>query len=489
MKFINTRDTSEVFSASEAIVMTDDGGLCVPSSFPTLGKEWIDSLIPLSYAERVAKVLSLYLDDFEYDELLEYAERAYSGFEDDPCPVVKIEDGLYMLELWHGASCSHEDMSLSMLPYLISAAKKKLGREEKTLALVAASGDMGSAAVGAFRNTRDIKAAVFYPVKGITPIERLQMTSQNEKNVHVAGVACNVDDLRTAVLAASIDKDIKAELEGLGYDVSVVDLNNFVCIATQIAYYISAYCDLVEGGEIEPYDKVNFAVPTGNFGGAIAGYYAYRMGLPIGKLILATNANNALTSLFNDGVLDVNRDFFKTISPSMDVLVPSGLERLIFEASGRDGARVCDMLARLNDSGAFEIDAEAVRAGIFEAGWADEEETLDAINTFFDLDDCVLDTHTAVAASVYNDYSCDTEDDTPTVILSTANPCKFPVDVLRALGGKERDAFKALSKLQALTALECPDSLDKLATADEIHKTVIDKSEVGRTVLAFAKEI
>ncbi|MDE5601745.1 MAG: threonine synthase [Clostridia bacterium] len=488
MKYINTRDTMEVFSASEAIVMGDDGGLFVPSSFPNLGEEWIRSLIPLSYAERVAKVLSLYFDDFEYDELLEYAEKAYSDYEDDPCPTVKIEDGLYMLELWHGATCTYQDIALSMLPYLVTAAKKKLKRVDKTLMLVATCGDTGSAALEAFKDIDGVEVAVFYPHKGINPIERLQMTSASSKNAHMAGVVGSYDDVQTATENALNDKDVKSELAKLGYSMSVADSRNFVSIATQIAHYFSAYCDLVDGGEIEIGDKVNFAVPAGNLDNALAGYYAHRMGLPVGKLILATNANNALTGLFNDGEFDINRDFFKTISPSLDVLVPSNLERLIFETSGRDCTRVCEMLASLKEEGKFEIDAEAVRADIFEAGWADEEETLDAINTFFDLDDCVLDTHTAVVASVYNDYSCDTEDDTPTVILSTVNPYKTSADVLRAFGGKERDAYKAILKLQAITAMDCPDSLTRLFEKKEIHKTVIDKSEVESTVLAFAKE-
>ena len=488
MKYINTRDTSEVFSASEAIVIGDDGGLFVPSSFPNLGKEFISSLIPLSYAERVAKILSLYFDDFGYDELLEYAEKAYSDYDDDPCPTVKIEDGLYMLELWHGTTCTYQDISLSLLPYLLAVAKKKLGRVDKTLMLVSTNGDAGSAALEAFKDVEKVKLAAFYPNKTVNAIERLQMSCQKAQNVYVAGVVGSYNDVQTAITNAMNDDAIKSELASLGYSISIADSRNIGCLVTQIAYYFSAYCDLVDGGEIDLGDRVNFAVPAGNLDNALAGYYAYRMGLPIGKLILATNANNALVGLFNDGEFDINRDFFKTISPSMDVLVPVNLERLIFEASGRDCALVRDMLEGLDKEGKFEIDAEAVRDDIFEAGWADEEETLDAINTFFDLDDCVLDTHTAVTASVYNDYSCDTEDDTPTVILSTANPYKSSVDVLRALGGKERDVYKAIIKLQALTAMECPDSLTRLFEKEEIHKTVIDKSEVESTVLAFAKE-
>ncbi len=489
MIYTSTRDAHKALSASEAILkgISDDGGLFVPSSFPTLSAEDIDELISMSYPERAAKIISLYLDDFDYEELLEYCEKAYERFDGDPCPVVKVEDGLYMLELWHGPTCAFKDMALTLLPYLLTAAKRNLGIEDKTLILTATSGDTGKAALEGFKDVDGTEVIVFYPSKGVSETQRLQMVTQEGDNVHVAAIKGNFDDAQTAVKDAFNDDELKAELAALGYGMSSANSINLGRLVPQIAYYISAYCDLADSGEIEVGDKVNFAVPTGNFGNVLAGYYAYKMGLPVGKFIIASNANNVLTDFFNTGEYDINRDFFKTASPSMDILISSNLERLIYEATGRDDALVRELYGKLKTEGKFELAPETVRADVFEAGWADEEETKDAINTFFDLDDYVMDTHTAVAASVYNDYSCDTEDDTPTVILSTASPFKFAPDVFYALGGHEKDPYKAIAKLQSVTALECPDSLSELFTADEIHNTVIDRSSVKEAVLRFAE--
>lgn len=490
MKYVSTRNASKAFSASEAIVkgISDDGGLFVPSSFPHLDGDLFNSLLAMDYQERVAKILSLYLDDFSFEELLDMANSAYSRFDgDDPCPAVKIEDGLYMLELWHGPTCAFKDMALTMLPHLIVGAKKKLGRNDKTLVLVATSGDTGKAALEGFKDVEGTEVVVFYPSKGVSPMQRMQMVTQEGGNVHVAGIKGNFDDAQTAVKKAFNDRDIQKQLDGLGYKMSSANSINWGRLAPQIAYYISAYCDLVNGEEIEAGDKINFVVPTGNFGNVLAGYYAYKMGLPVNKLIIASNANNVLTDFFNTGVYDVNRTFYKTSSPSMDILVSSNLERLIFEVSGRDDKLIRELYASLAENGKFEIDAELVRDGIFEAGWADEDDVNDAIFNFFDLDDYVMDTHTAVAASVYNDYSCETDDNSVTVIVSTASPFKFANSVLAALGTHEKNAFKAIQKLQAGTALECPESLATLFDKEEIHSTVIDRTLVGAAVVDFVK--
>ncbi len=490
MNYTSTRDASKVFSASEVIVkgISDDGGLFVPSSFPHLDAKLMDELSDMTYPERAAKILSLYIDDFSFEELLIYANKAYSRFDGDACPVVKIEDGLYMLELWHGPTCAFKDMALTLLPHLIVAAKKKLGRKDKTLVLVATSGDTGKAALEGFKDVEDTEVIVFYPSKGVSPMQKLQMTTQTGKNVHVAGIVGNFDDAQSAVKRIFNDAEIKKELEASGYKMSSANSINWGRLAPQIAYYISAYLDLKDAGEIKAGDKVNFVVPTGNFGNVLAGYYAYKMGLPVNKFIIASNANNVLTECFNDGVYDVNRDFYKTMSPSMDILVSSNLERLIFEVCGRDDAYVRNLYAELAAEGKFEVEAETLRDGVFEAGWADEEETKDAIFTFFDLDDYVMDPHTAVGASVYNDYSCETDDDTPTVILSTANPFKFTSDVLCALGGREKDPFKALLKLQAITAMDCPENLLGLDRKEQIHTKVVDRDKVAQAVLDFVRE-
>lgn len=490
MKYTSTRDVNKAFSASEAIVkgISDDGGLFVPSSFPHLDGELFDSLLKMDYQERAAKILSLYLDEFSFEELLDMTNAAYSRFEDsDPCPVVKIEDGLFMLELWHGPTCAFKDMALTLLPYLITGAKRKLGERDRTLVLVATSGDTGKAALEGFKDVDGTEIIVFYPSDGVSPMQRLQMVTQKGKNVHVAGIKGNFDDAQTAVKRIFNDAEMIKKLGEKGYKMSSANSINWGRLAPQIAYYISAYCDLVNGGEIERGDKINFVVPTGNFGNVLAGYYAYRMGLPVNKLIIASNANNVLTDFFNTGRYDINRKFYKTTSPSMDILVSSNLERLIFEVSGRDDAFVRGLYKSLKEEGVFEMNPDDLRGDVFEAGWADEDDVKQAIFSFFDLDDYVMDTHTAVAASVYNDYSCDTEDDTPTVIASTASPFKFTASVLDALGTKEADPFKALTRLQLITALECPACIEELAYKDEIHTAVIEKDGVESAVLDFIK--
>lgn len=492
MKYTCTRNSKIEISASEAIVkgISDDGGLFVPSSFPILSLADVENLIPLDYPERAAKILSMYMDEFSFEELLGYAKRAYNRFDDDAvCPLVKVEDGLYMLELWHGPTCAFKDIALTVLPYLLTASKKKLGINEQTLVLTATSGDTGKAALEGFKDVDGTHVAVFYPVSGVSEMQRLQMVTQEGGNVHVFGIKGNFDDAQAAVKRVFNDKETIDALKAKGIAMSSANSINWGRLAPQIAYYISAYCDLVDSGEIELGDKINFAVPTGNFGDVLAGYYAYRMGLPVEKFIVASNANNALTDFFNDGVYDINRVFYKTMSPSMDILVSSNLERLIYEIYDRNDEKVRKLYDSLKKTGRFEIDFDEVNLDNFVAGWADEEDTKNAISTFFDLDDYIMDTHTAVAASVYNDYSCETDDETPTVVLSTANPYKFPIDVLGAIGSRERDSYKAVVKLYNLTALECPDCILELEDAKEIHTKVIDRTEVKKTVLEVADEI
>ncbi|MCM1306425.1 MAG: threonine synthase [Bacteroides sp.] len=489
MKYTSTRNALEAVFASEAIVkgISDDGGLFVPSSFPHLDAATLDSLLKMDYQERVAKILSLHFDEFDFEELLDIANNAYSRFDDsDPCPVVKIEDGLYMLELWHGPTCSEKDMASALLARLIGCAKRRLGREEKTLALIATSGDTG--ALDAFNNAENIEVVALYPVNGVSPVQRMQLTACAGGNLHIAGVNGGFDDVQAAARKALNDREINTRLENCGYKICAADNLNIASIVAKIAYFVSAYCDLVNGGEIELGERIDFAIPTGDFSEAIAGYYAYKMGLPVNKFILASDENNALTDFFNTGVYDVDRKRFKTSSPSMDVLFASNIERLIFEVCGRDGSLVCELFDRLAAEKKFEFDPDVLRDRIFEAGWADEDDVKEAIFTFFDLDDYVMDTHTAVGASVYNDYSCETEDETATVILSVSSPFKHALSVLSALGTRENDPFKAIAKLQIFTALDCPECLMGLQYRDEIHTTVIDAGLVGDAILNFIKK-
>lgn len=491
MKYTCTRNSNVAISASEAIVkgISDDGGLFVPSSFPILSLEDIEALIDLDYAERCAKILSLYLDEFSYEELLGYARKAYSRFDGDAAPLVKVEDGVYMLELWHGPTSAFKDMALTLMPYLLTASKKKLGDDSQTLILVATSGDTGKAALEGFKDVEGTHIAVFYPSKGVSEMQRMQMVSQEGSNVHVYGIKGNFDDAQSAVKRIFNDSEVIETLKEKNIKTSSANSINWGRLAPQIAYYFSAYCDLVASDEIALGDKINFVVPTGNFGNVLAGYYAYRMGLPVAKFIIASNANNVLTDFFNGGEYNVKRDFYRTMSPSMDILISSNLERLIYEAFDRDDEKVRALYESLRTSGKFEIAPEDIRMDIFEAGWADEEDTKNAIFTFYDLDDYVMDTHTAVAASVYNDYSCETDDETPTVILSTASPYKFPQDVLGALGTREKNAYKAIIKLYNLTALDCPEGIAELEEKDEIHTQIIDRTETKQAVLDIAKHI
>ena len=490
MKYISTRDCSKVFTAAEAIVkgISDDGGLIVPSSFPLIDGKMLDELIESDYPERVAKVLSLYMDEFSYDELLGYTRAAYSRFDGDPCPVVKIEDGEFVMELWHGPTCAFKDMALTVLPYLMTASKRKLGDNSRTLVLVATSGDTGKAALEGFRDVEGTEIIVFYPEGGVSPMQKLQMITQSGENVHVAGIKGNFDDAQRAVKKIFTDPDVIARMREKGIEMSSANSINWGRLAPQIAYYVSAYCDLVASGEIEKGDKINFAVPTGNFGNILAGYYASRMGIPVNKLVVASNQNNILYDFFSTGEYDVNRKFFKTMSPSMDILVSSNLERLLFEVSGRDDAAMREIYSSLAKTGKFSLDVSGLSLGVFEAGWLDEEETRDTMFNYYDLEEYVLDPHTAVAVGVYDDYASETGDATPAVIVSTASPYKFPCDVYNAIAeAKETDPVKAVKKLHAFTAAECPESILRLTSLPVRHTTVIEKDGAEQAVFDFVE--
>lgn len=489
MNYISTRDRSRTFTAAEAIVkgISDDGGLIVPSSFPLIDQKLFDELAAADYPERAAKVLSLYLDDFTEEELLDYARAAYSRFDGDPCPVVKIEDGLYIAELWHGPTCAFKDMALTLLPYLLTASKRKLGDMSRTLILVATSGDTGKAALEGFRDVEGTEIVVFYPEGGVSAMQKLQMVTQRGGNVHVAGIRGNFDDAQRTVKKIFTDEEMTARLKARGIEMSSANSINWGRLVPQIAYYVSAYCDLVTGGEIEYGDKIDFVVPTGNFGNILAAYYAMRMGIPVRKLVVASNSNNILTDFFTSGeYATAGREFVKTMSPSMDILVSSNLERLLFEVSGRDDALMRSIYKDLAEKGRFFLDLSKLDLGMFEAGWASEEETRETIFNFCDAEDYVLDPHTAVAVGVYDELTSESEEGTPAVIVSTASPFKFPCDVLEAVTGERvGDPETAARKLSAITADECPGCIAELGTLPVRHDTVIDVGDAEKTVLAF----
>ena len=487
MDFISTRNHSIRLSGSAAIVkgISDDGGLFVPSSFPTIDNADWEKLLSSDYAERAALVMGKYLTDFTYDELLDICKKAYSKFDGDPAPVVKTGDIDYVLELWHGPTSAFKDIALTVLPYLLTLSKKKLGTTDKTLILVATSGDTGKAALEGFSDVPGVEIIVFYPHNGVSRMQELQMCTTRGNNVHVSALKGNFDDAQTAVKTIFTSDTAKAQLKEMGYDLSSANSINFGRLVPQVAYYISAYCDLVNAGEIEFGEKINFNVPCGNFGNILAGYYAMRMGLPVKKLICSSNVNNILCDFISTGVYDIRREFHKTVSPSMDILISSNLERFLFELDGRDDKALSDKMKALKEAGVYRITDEQLASmrEIFDCGWCDEKGTTDTIRDYFDECGYCLDPHTAVAVSV-NDEVCEGK----TVTVSTASPYKFPTVVYKALTGKNvEDAFEASDKLEELTAESQPQSLTELKSLPVRHTTVCEREEILDTIKNFLK--
>lgn len=493
MRFLSTRGKAEVSSAAEAIAkgLADDGGLFVPEVFPDVKKD-LKNMLKMDYAERAGFVLFKYLEEYDYDDLLDACRSAYSKFDDnDAAPVVKIDENLFILELFHGPTLAFKDIALTLLPYLLRKGCDLSGIKEEVLILVATSGDTGKAALEGFKNQPGIKIMVFFPSEGVSDMQKLQMCTQEGDNVNVVAVKGNFDDCQTAVKKIFSSKDINARLKQKGTVLSSANSINFGRLAPQIAYYFSAYCDLVNAGEIKLGDKINFVVPTGNFGNILAGYYAKKMGLPVGKLICASNSNNVLTEFFASGEYNANREFFKTMSPSMDILISSNLERLLFELSGRDAILTAERMAELKTNGAYSI-TESERkelSGEFFADYCDERECLEEIGDFFEEYGYVLDPHTAVAVDISMKYSDYTEDDKKTVVLSTASPYKFPQNVLKAIKGKaDNDAFRSAEKLFEETANPMPEQLLGLKKKEKRFNEVIDRSETVEAVMKFVGE-
>ena len=490
MNFISTRGGEKVGGA-KAIVqgLSSNGGLFVPEKFPVVDAAELEEMLSMSYAERAAKIIHKYLDEYDYDGLLKACEAAYSRFEGDPAPLVKIDDGVYILELFHGPTCAFKDMALTLLPYLLKEGCRIMGIKEDILILVATSGDTGKAALEGFRDAEGVKIMVFYPNDGVSKMQKLQMCTQDGSNVNVVAVKGNFDDCQTAVKGIFNSAECAAELKKRGYLLSSANSINFGRLVPQVVYYFSAYLDLVSSGQIEQGTQIDFSVPTGNFGNILAAYYAKLMGLPVRRLHCASNMNNILTDFLAKGEYDTRREFYKTTSPSMDILISSNLERLLFEVSGRDAALTAQRMQALKTDKVYRITPEeqARIAQTFDGGWADEDETRETIATFFDLEEgYVLDPHTAVAVSVYNEYSAETEDMTPAVIVSTASPYKFACDVYNAVAGAhEKDPDKAVMKLHTFTAAECPDGILALNSLPVRHASVIPRDGVKQAVYDF----
>lgn len=491
MLYTSTRDKSVKVESAYAIAqgISKDGGLFVPTEIPQIDKSFIDSLVPLSYIERAKKVLSLYLTDFTAEEIDMCVSGAYADGKfssSKVAPVKKIKEGENILELWRGPTCAFKDMALQLLPYLLTVSAKKTVADKTIVILVATSGDTGKAALEGFRDVPGTKIMVFYPEDGVSPMQKLQMTTQAGENVAVSAIKGNFDDAQSGVKKIFTDKEVAKKLDENGMMFSSANSINWGRLVPQIVYYISAYCDMIENGEIKNGDEMNVVVPTGNFGNILAAYYAKKMGVPVGKLICASNANNVLTDFLKTGVYDRNRKFFTTTSPSMDILISSNLERLLFHLADENNETIAKWMAELSSEGKYEVTADVKEKvlSLFDAGCCDDEETKDTIGKTY-KNGYLLDTHTAVAVKVYRDYIKRTGDNTPTVIASTANPYKFSAAVLSAVCDKNLDGvdeFTQVDLLREITGEPCPEQLATLKGKSPRFTSCCEKENMIDTV-------
>lgn len=491
MDYISTRGGFSSLS-SKAILqgIAEDGGLYVPASFPILSDSELNSLIPLDYHERSAYIIGKFLTDYSQEDLENYTKKAYDRFEGDPAPILKIDDYVYVLELFHGPTYAFKDIALTLLPHLLVGARKQLKVKEKTLILVATSGDTGKAALEGFKDVEGTEIVVIYPADGVSEMQKLQMQTATGDNVHVIGISGNFDDAQNAVKRIFTSQEAKEKFASMGYALSSANSINWGRLVPQIVYYFSAYLDMLGSEEIKLGEKINFAVPTGNFGNILAGYYAKRMGLPINKLIVASNKNNVLTDFFNKGEYNAKREFFKTMSPSMDILISSNLERLLFELFDRDSERIVQIMNNLANDKSYLVDLEEIQSKLseFVAYDTNEEDTLETIKDMDLLYGYVVDPHTAVGANALYTYLGDTEDPNKCVLVSTASPYKFASDVVRAIDGARVDGFKAVNKLYDITAIEIPKQIEALKTLDKRHKIVINTSDIEQTIYKLLKK-
>ena len=495
MYFISTRG-NERATGPEAVVrgMASGGGLFVPEYFPEVTAEEMEAMRGFDYPERAALILGKFFDEYDRGELSEALRNAYASFEgDDPAPLVRMDNGTYLLELFHGPTCAFKDMALTVLPYLLRKGSDLLGLKEQLLLLAATSGDTGKAALESFRDKKGIKVVVFYPEEGVSKMQKLQMCTQEGENVDVVAVRGNFDECQSGVKRIFRSEKCAAALKERGYLLTSANSINVGRLLPQVCYYFSAYLDLVTADQIRFGEKVDFTVPTGNFGNILAGYYAKRMGLPIGKLLCASNKNNVLTDFFRTGTYDAKRPFYRTMSPSMDILISSNLERLLFELCGRDPALTAERMKSLSATGRFSVRPEelAKLGETFYAGSTSEDDTVECIYEFFEEYGYPMDTHTGVAMNVALRYLEKLEEDPesekrPMVVISTASPYKFPQDVLYALTGNDvKDSFKGFKRIHMLTAMKVPEALKAVRYKPIRFKTTVSAEKMFDEVLAF----
>ena len=491
MQFFSTRDTNRKVTSSEAIAqgLSDEGGLFVPESFPQVD---VRALCELDYPALAAAVIREYLTDYSPEFLAQAARTTYGeAFGGKAGYLAPVEGDTYALELWHGPTCAFKDYALQLMPRLLVEAKKNLGRTEKTLILVATSGDTGKAALDGYHDIPGVEIAVFYPTGGTSEIQRLQMATQEGANVAVYAVRGNFDDAQTGVKKVFGDKAIAAEMEQRGIRLSSANSINWGRLVPQIVYYFAAYAQLLKAGKIAFGDAVDFCVPTGNFGDILAGYYAKRMGLPVAKLIVASDKNNVLADFLTTGVYDRNRPFFTTISPSMDILISSNLERMLYFLSDGDCELVAGLMEQLARTGRYEVPADLLAKiqSVFGCGWASEDEVRAAIKSCWDANGYVIDPHTACGYHVFEQVA-PAEGAKARVLLSTASPYKFPRACCDALGlDVPEDDFEAMRVLEQATNTVAPTQLAELESKPVRFEDICDVADMANYVEQAAKKM
>ncbi|MBR2742964.1 MAG: threonine synthase [Clostridia bacterium] len=496
MKYISTRDTSIGFSSAQAMKqgLSKEGGLFVPETVVPFEKDEISALSGRPYRDAAFAVLKKYLTDFTDEELWDCIDSAYSEKRwaaSEITPLVPLSDSAYILELFHGPTCAFKDVALQILPKFLTYSIKKTGEDKTVVILVATSGDTGKAALEGFADVEGTRIAVFYPDDGVSDMQKLQMVTQSGANVNVGAVIGNFDDAQNGVKKIFTDKEFAKRIAARGFMLSSANSINWGRLLPQIVYYVYAYARLLAMGRVKAGEKINICVPTGNFGNILASYYAMKMGVPVNRLICASNENNVLTDFIKTGVYDKNRTFYTTISPSMDILISSNLERLLFDLSDGDEKLVTSYMKSLSEKGRYEVTDEIKSriSKLFESGFTDDDGTKETIRRVFEEKGYLCDTHTGVAVTVYNDYVKRTGDTTPTVIASTASPYKFAKSVLEALKADiaGKDDFELLNMLNEKSGVPVPDALGLLKTKPVRFSEKIKKEDMEAFVDDYLK--
>lgn len=493
LMYASTRDAKEQVTASQAILrgLANDGGLYVPTSIPALDVD-MDELAKMSYQETAYEVMKRFLTDFTEEELKQCIRAAYdSKFDTEEIAPLVHADGAYYLELFHGSTIAFKDMALSILPHLLITAARKNEVKNDIVILTATSGDTGKAALAGFAGVKGTKVIVFYPKNGVSPIQEKQMVTQKGDNTFVVGIKGNFDQAQTGVKQMFSDKALAAELDQEGHQFSSANSINIGRLVPQIVYYVYAYAKLYENGEIAKREKINVVVPTGNFGNILAAFYAKNMGLPIAKLICASNENKVLYDFFRTGTYDKNREFLLTSSPSMDILISSNLERLIYRIAGNDPVKNAELMKALSSAGKYDITPEMkAQLAEFYGNYTSEAETAAVIRDLYEKTGYIIDTHTAVAAGVYQKYKKETGDEaTKTVIASTASPFKFTRSVMNAIDSKydSMSDFELVDELSRIGNVAVPQAIEEIRSAEVRHKTVCEVEEMPQVVKDFLK--